>query len=43
MGRNDRGLEGHNEKNRYKYSKGDSSADKVREKTRKELYNNLKY
>ena len=43
MGRNiDRGLEGRNEKDRYNDSKRVSSADKVREKTRKELYDNLK-
>ncbi len=38
----DRGLEGRNEKDRYNDSKRVSSADKVREKTRKELYDNLK-
>lgn len=43
MGRNlDRGLEDHNEKDKYNDSKRVSSADNVREITRKELYNNLK-
>ena len=43
MGRNlDRGLEDRNEKDRYNDSKRVSSADNVREKTRKELYDNLK-
>lgn len=43
MGRNlDRGLEDRNEKDRYNDFKRNSSADKVREKTRKELYDNLK-
>lgn len=43
MGRNlDRGLEDRNEKDRRDDSKRNSSADKVKEKTRKELYENLK-
>ena len=43
MGRNlDRGLEDRNEKDRYNDSKRDSIADKVRGKTREELYDNLK-
>ena len=43
MGRNlDRGLEDPNEKDRYNDSKKDSGSDKVIERTRKELYDNLK-
>ena len=43
MGRNlDRGLEDRNEKDRYNNFKRDSSADKVREETKKKLYDNLR-
>ena len=43
MGRNlDRGLEDRSEKDSNKGSKRVSSADRVRDKTRKELYDNLK-
>ena len=43
MGRNlDRGLEDRNEKDRYNDSRKNSSSDKVIDRTRKELYDNLK-
>ncbi len=43
MGRNlDRGLEDRNEKDRYNNSRKDSGSDKVIERTRNELYDNLK-
>ena len=43
MGKNlDRGLEDRNEKDRYNDSKRVYIAEKVRENTRKELYDNLK-
>jgi len=43
MGRDlDRGLEDRNERDRFNDSRKNSGADKVKERTRKELYDNLK-